>query len=131
MLPPLFLTPSKSDFILDMCASPGSKTLHLLEILRNGNGCIIANEANINRINMLVNHISCIPSDRIAITHHLAQDFPVHSLPHLFDRVLCDVPCSGDGTLVCIFISFLVEEKSRVMDILESSLFFFTPSSPM
>lgn len=129
MLPPLFLTPLKSDFILDMCASPGSKTLHLLEMLHQGEGCIVANEANINRINMLVNHVGCIPSDRIAITHHLAQDFPLHSLPQRFDRVLCDVPCSGDGTLVRTFASFLVEEKSRVVDLLESSLFLPASSS--
>ena len=100
MLPPLFLAPSKEDFILDMCASPGSKTLHLLEILYGGNGCVVANEANMNRIGMLINHTSCIQSNHIAITHCLAQDFPLQTLSSPYDKVLCDVPCSGDGTLV-------------------------------
>lgn len=102
MLPPLFLAPSKEDCILDMCGSPGSKTLHLLEMIQQGNGCIVANEANMNRIGMLINHLSCCHSTKIAVTHCLAQDFPPTPLSSSFDKVLCDVPCSGDGTLVSL-----------------------------
>lgn len=99
MLPPLFLAPSKDDLLLDMCASPGSKTCHLLEMINHGHGCVIANEGNINRIGMLINHTSSFQSNHLAILHSLAQDFPLTHFPP-FDGVLCDVPCSGDGTLV-------------------------------
>ena len=65
---------------------------------------------------MLVHQCKRINSPLLMITTHLGQDFPtlVSDLPAgdlsafnltklrkngFFDRVLCDVPCSGDGTM--------------------------------
>jgi 16S rRNA C967 or C1407 C5-methylase (RsmB/RsmF family) len=65
---------------------------------------------------MLVHQCKRINSPLLMITTHLGQDFPtlVADVPEgdlsainisklrkngFFDRVLCDVPCSGDGTM--------------------------------
>lgn len=51
MLPPLLLDPQPTDFVLDMCAAPGSKTCQLLEIVNKG--LIIANDVDSKRGFML------------------------------------------------------------------------------
>jgi 16S rRNA C967 or C1407 C5-methylase (RsmB/RsmF family) len=48
MVPPVVMSPKPSDRILDMCAAPGSKTSQLLEDL-GPTGCIVANDANVQR----------------------------------------------------------------------------------
>lgn len=98
MLPPLFLQVEPDDRVLDLCAAPGSKTMQLLERVHGGQGVVVANDANERRARMLINQTSRLLSPRLAITSHLGQEYP--TLPLSFDKVLCDVPCSGDGTLV-------------------------------
>lgn len=53
MLPPLLLDIKKDDLILDMCASPGSKTMQMIEMLFANNeanecikGGVVANDAD-------------------------------------------------------------------------------------
>jgi 16S rRNA C967 or C1407 C5-methylase (RsmB/RsmF family) len=63
MLPPLFLRPESGEYVLDMCAAPGSKTCQLLEMIQHsagdrgglelGGGCIIANDVDQKRAFML------------------------------------------------------------------------------
>lgn len=109
MLPPLLLDVSSSDVVLDMCAAPGSKTLQLLERVHGHDGIVIANDADSHRACMLVNQTGHIVSNNIIVTNHLGQLFPDLGL---IDKIICDVPCSGDGTLVCFSLLFLFREKS-------------------
>ena len=109
MIPPLLLNVDPNDVVLDMCAAPGSKTLQLLERVHGHDGVVIANDADSRRSYMLVNQTSHIVSHNIIITNHLGQLFP--SLQPI-DKILCDVPCSGDGTLVCIFISLCLTSSA-------------------
>ena len=46
---------------------------------------------------MLVHHTKRLASPAIMVTNHPAQCYP--RLPIRLDRILADVPCSGDGTL--------------------------------
>mmetsp|Transcript_31637 Transcript_31637/g.58858 ORF Transcript_31637/g.58858 Transcript_31637/m.58858 type:complete len:798 (+) Transcript_31637:39-2432(+) len=79
-------------------------------------GLVLANDSDTDRAYMLVHQCKRINSPLLMITTHLGQDFPtlVSDLPSedassaslsklrkngFFDRVLCDVPCSGDGTM--------------------------------
>lgn len=103
MLPPLFLQVHPDDRVLDLCAAPGSKTMQLLESVQGGQGVVVANDANERRARMLINQTSRLLRPRLAITSHLGQAYPAlpsAAAPVPFDKVLCDVPCSGDGTLV-------------------------------
>ena len=98
-----------------MCAAPGSKTSQILEIVsaipHGANepvGCVVANDADPKRAYMLVHQLKRIHSPVALVTSCDAQFFPLlkhfaaadHDSPEgVFDRVLADVPCSGDGTM--------------------------------
>jgi tRNA (cytosine34-C5)-methyltransferase len=107
MIPPVVLQPQPTDFVLDMCAAPGSKTSQILEQLQNG-GCIIANDNNPQRAYMLTHQLKRInyTNPVVLVTCVDAQHFPSRSIlmnnesnqPKQFDTILCDVPCTGDGT---------------------------------
>jgi 16S rRNA C967 or C1407 C5-methylase (RsmB/RsmF family) len=110
MLPPLFLDVHPDDIILDMCAAPGSKTSQLLEMLYGSEkslkkGCVIANDADYSRAQMLIHQINRSGTAGMAVINHPGQFMPElysSKVNHVkqrfqFDKVLCDVPCSGDG----------------------------------
>ncbi|XP_038701391.1 RNA cytosine-C(5)-methyltransferase NSUN2-like [Tripterygium wilfordii] len=122
MVPPLFLDVHPDHFVLDMCAAPGSKTFQLLEVIYKSmkpgllpNGMVIANDLDVKRCNLLIHQTKRMCTANLIVTNHEAQHFPgcrlskkardigieyeTNSSQLLFDRVLCDVPCSGDGTL--------------------------------
>ncbi|XP_039127311.1 RNA cytosine C(5)-methyltransferase NSUN2 [Dioscorea cayenensis subsp. rotundata] len=121
MVPPLFLDVLPDHHILDMCAAPGSKTFQLLEMIHQldkpgllPNGLVIANDVDVQRCNLLIHQTKRMCSANLIVTNHEAQHFPNCSLKSCtenstgeearkhtlqFDRVLCDVPCTGDGTL--------------------------------
>nr|AIC33808.1 Sun [Puccinia cf. psidii AE-2014] len=109
MIPPLLLDVQPHHIVLDTCAAPGSKTAQLVESLHSSSstlipsGLIIANDSDYKRSHLLVHQsLRRLPSPSTMITNHDASQFPSLSLKHrklFFDRILCDVPCSGDGTL--------------------------------
>ena len=97
--------------------SPGSKTQQLIEGIAPpvvdaaaaASGFVIANDAEYRRCHLLTHQCKRLHSPALLVTHHdgtqLPSSFSTSGTPraqhtHLrFDRVLCDVPCSGDGTL--------------------------------
>ena len=112
MIPVRFLDVRPSQSILDMCAAPGSKTTQLLEgIMTESNefpdGIVIANDSDQKRAYTLVHQAKRLQTPTLLVTNHDAQVFPrilvksdrAEKSALLFDRVLCDVPCSGDGTM--------------------------------
>ncbi|VAI02033.1 unnamed protein product [Triticum turgidum subsp. durum] len=121
MVPPLFLNVQAGHHILDMCGAPGSKTFQLLEMIHQSKepglpptALVIANDLKVQRCDVLIHNTKRMCTANLIVTNHEAQSFPSCSLAkddseaykdHCkpqrleFDRVLCDVPCSGDGTL--------------------------------
>nr|CAH7766451.1 unnamed protein product [Callosobruchus chinensis] len=112
MIPPLLLDVQPHHKILDMCAAPGSKTAQLLEMLHANDdpipsGYVIANDVDNKRCYMLVHQAKRLNSPCVAIINHDSAVLPnlYSTLPDgsteqvKFDRVLCDVPCAGDGTM--------------------------------
>ncbi|KAJ3100969.1 tRNA (cytosine(34)-C(5))-methyltransferase [Phlyctochytrium planicorne] len=95
------------------CAAPGSKTAQIVEALHKDDsiipeGLVIANDADYKRSHMLVHQTSRLQSPCLVVTNHEAQFFPYIYFNKKskgatdllqFDRILADVPCSGDGTL--------------------------------
>lgn len=112
MIPPLLLGVEPHHRVLDMCAAPGSKTSQLLEALhaqqratgKTPTGMVVANDIDLKRAYMLVHQSKRIGSPALVVTCHEAQHIPFlgpeeSKAEGYFDRVLCDAPCSGDGTL--------------------------------
>ena len=102
MLPVVFLDVQPQHAILDLCAAPGSKTTQMLEMLSRrttpDSGYVIANDVSYKRLCVLM-HQCCRwtqNAQHLIVTKHCAMSFPSNTR---FDRILCDVPCSGDGTL--------------------------------
>jgi NOL1/NOP2/sun family putative RNA methylase len=92
MVPPLVLDPLPGEVVLDLCASPGSKTTQISQQMQNC-GLVVANEPSLSRISALRANCERLGAVNVAITRYDGRRFP--SL--LFDRALVDVPCSGEG----------------------------------
>ena len=106
-----------------------AKTAQLLEALHAHDtitsssipsGLLIANDSDYKRTHLLIHQSARLPSPALMVTNLDASIFPAIKIPSeqttfpsstkarvaakrqyqlLFDRILCDVPCSGDGTL--------------------------------
>ena len=96
MIPPLVLDPKPGDIVLDMCAAPGSKTCQMIEMLAE-EGVIVANDVEWKRANMLSHQVQRLCSPANIVCNVDACMFP--GVPGGFDKILCDVPCTGDGTI--------------------------------
>jgi 16S rRNA C967 or C1407 C5-methylase (RsmB/RsmF family) len=94
MIPPYFLDVAPPHSVLDMCAAPGSKTGQLLQMATAG--LVVANEVDLKRCHDLIHQLQRIGTERCLVTCQAAEVFEIACA---FDRVLCDVPCSGDGTI--------------------------------
>lgn len=90
------LDPQPGEIVIDACAAPGGKTLHLAELMQD-QGTIWACDRAPSRLKKLqqnaerlgMRSIQICPGDSRALTQ----------FNNLADRVLLDVPCSGLGTL--------------------------------
>ena len=100
MLSVLALDPKPGEFVLDLCASPGSKTTQIAARMEN-TGTLIANDLNIGRIKILAANTERCGVSNLIIT----RDDGVRLCSKLskagwkFDKILLDAPCSGEGTL--------------------------------
>lgn len=119
MLPPLLLQVEPGQRVLDMCAAPGSKSSQILEMLFSRNfseinegkgknsltkksgGILVANDVSVSRLDILHHQTnrSAGAHPHLIITNYDASHFPLLTSDDRFHRVLCDVMCSGDGTL--------------------------------
>ena len=94
MIPALVLNPGENDLVLDMAASPGSKTTQLA-CLMNNKGLIIANDVDIKRLKSLSMNIQRCGLTNTIITLQEGRFFKDFK----FDKILLDAPCSGTGTI--------------------------------
>ena len=88
------VNPQENDFILDVCAAPGTKSLFMAQ--RVGSyGRITACDNSQNRINKALNDKSRHNQDNI---HWHLLDASKDKYP-LHEKILIDVPCSGTGVI--------------------------------
>ncbi|XP_055298794.1 tRNA (cytosine(34)-C(5))-methyltransferase [Sitodiplosis mosellana] len=107
MIPPLVLDVKPHHKVLDMCAAPGSKTAQLIEALHADeaipSGFVVANDVDNNRCYMLVHQAKRLNSPCFVVVNQDSSCMPAFRTPEgsilKFDRILCDVPCTGDGTM--------------------------------
>ena len=79
---------------LDLCAAPGGKSTLMRAALPEGS-VLVSNEIDRRRANILLENILKQGHPGVLVTHNAPKDFAKTNL--LFDVILTDVPCSGEG----------------------------------
>jgi NOL1/NOP2/sun family putative RNA methylase len=81
--------------VLDLCSSPGGKLTHLADLMQDS-GTLVACDVDERRMRGLLGNLY-----RLCVTNTLVVAGDGRWFPEgaLFDRVLVDAPCSGEGTL--------------------------------
>jgi len=96
MIPPIVLEPKPHEIILDIAASPGSKTTQIAQYMQN-KGILIANDYTYERMKPLSINLQRCGVTNTVITLMEGQWFKKSGIE--FDRILVDAPCSGTGTI--------------------------------
>ncbi|MFD1411773.1 RsmF rRNA methyltransferase first C-terminal domain-containing protein [Lapidilactobacillus gannanensis] len=87
--------PAANSRVLDLCAAPGGKTTQLASIL-NETGLLVANEIDRQRAKVLSENVERFGYSNTVVTNY-APDQLAQLLPHFFDVIVVDAPCSGEG----------------------------------
>ena len=80
--------------VLDLCAAPGGKST-LLRAALPEDVKLFSNEPDRKRVNILVENMQKQGHPNVVVTNNYASDYKKSGL--LFDLILTDVPCSGEG----------------------------------
>ena len=94
----VLLNPRPDEWVLDLAAAPGGKMTHIASrMLPGATGVLVANEVVRRRASVLAMNV-----ERLGVTNALITNETPDRLaarwPGLFDAVLVDAPCSGEGT---------------------------------
>lgn len=89
------LAPRQGEMVLDLCAAPGGKSGQIAGML-GISGLLISNEIDHKRAKILAGNI-----ERLGIVNCIvvcaAPEKLAEKWPSMFDAILCDAPCSGEG----------------------------------
>lgn len=89
--------PRPGQMVLDVCAAPGGKAIHLAEKLR-GTGQVVARDLTESKVGLLQENI-----ERSALTNIEAEQWDARvfdeRMEERADVVIADLPCSGLGVL--------------------------------
>jgi len=94
MIPPIVLDPKPNEKVLDMCASPGSKSSQIAQMMENS-GTLIANDNKGIRLAPLGINLQRMGISNTIITLMSGTSFRNFE----FDKILVDAPCSCTGTI--------------------------------
>ncbi|BBU83347.1 hypothetical protein EIMP300_47470 [Escherichia coli] len=93
----LFADGNAPQRVMDVAAAPGSKTTQIAARMNN-EGAILANEFSASRVKVLHANISRCGISNVALTHFDGRVFGA-AVPEMFDAILLDAPCSGEGVV--------------------------------
>lgn len=89
--------PKEGDFVIDVCAAPGGKALHMAEKL-NGTGHVEARDLTQYKVDLIQENIERTGLDNITAVCRDAVQYDEKSTEKA-DIVIADLPCSGLGVL--------------------------------
>lgn len=145
------LAPQPGELVLDLAAAPGGKATHLATRLEtplgdagwgdghwgdghwDNEGLLVANDVGQQRAQLLVENLERWGARQALVTSAAPENL-VETFGAVFDRVLLDAPCSGEGMLrrragdVEWSAAIVAACARRQMDILESAAQLTRPS---
>ena len=89
------LDPQPGERVCDLCAAPGGKTTQIAGRMA-GEGFLLCNEINPKRAKILSRNIERLGVGNALVTNEHPQKL-AEKYAGMFDRVLIDAPCSGEG----------------------------------
>ncbi len=89
--------PRKGDYVIDLCAAPGGKSLHMGDLMQ-GYGTVDARDVSRAKVELIEENIQRTGSINVQAKVQDATVFDVESECRA-DIVLADVPCSGYGVI--------------------------------
>ena len=89
------LNPQPGELVLDLAAAPGGKATHLAALMQN-QGLLVTNEIHPKRVWDLAENLERWGARHAVITNETPERLAAQ-LGGIFDRVLVDAPCSGEG----------------------------------
>ena len=95
MLPAQLLDPLPGEWVLDLSAAPGGKTTQMAALMQ-GKGLLVANEIKNKRIGHLIQNVERWGAGNVLITNESPERL-ADTFGAVFDKVLVDAPCSGEG----------------------------------
>ena len=95
MAPVALLDPQPGEWVCDLCAAPGGKTTQIAGRME-GRGFLLCNEWSPKRAKILSRNIERLGVANALVTNESVQRL-AEKYPGLFDKVLVDAPCSGEG----------------------------------
>lgn len=81
--------------VLDLCAAPGGKSAQLLQALQD-RGLLVSNEIVPKRAQILCGNLERMGGSHMLITSMEPESLCTHT-GAVFDRILVDAPCAGEG----------------------------------
>ncbi len=118
MIPPFIMKPSEDDVVLDLCASPGSKTSQISDYM-GYRGTLYANEPNMERTKSLVHNLDRMGLSNLAVIMQKGQILSKY-FDNKFDKILVDAPCSALGIVQKkgeVGVRWSLTEAERIADI--------------
>ena len=95
MMPANALMPQPGEKVMDLCAAPGGKTCQLGNKMNN-KGLLVTNDISPKRVKALVKNVELMGLTNTFVVNESPQRLE-EIYPEYFDRILLDVPCSGEG----------------------------------
>jgi len=98
LIPVVLFKPSNGDLVLDSCAAPGGKTIHMLLEMRD-EGIVIANDISLDRLVALKFNLI-----RMGFKNYVVTRFDARRIHKVFKeeipKILVDAPCSAEGAIM-------------------------------
>lgn len=94
------ILPLKKDMkVLDLCAAPGGKTIHIAdELCALGGGSVMSRDISAQKIAKIKEHVKLLELNNVTCEIKDATEYDKAS-EEAFDMVIADLPCSGLGVI--------------------------------
>lgn len=95
MAPAAVLRAEPGDLVADLCAAPGGKSLQTASFMK-GEGLLVSNDISASRLKALVKNVEMAGIKNVIVMCADPVDL-TNALTRVFDKILVDAPCSGEG----------------------------------